>query len=55
MWDEITYPVLNFNGATTKFGNGYVFSSHTLLDRWLPTHAGLKLNRIRKGGTEGLW
>ena len=31
VWDEITYPFLNFNGATMlKFRNGQVISSHIL-------------------------
>ena len=31
VWDEITYPFLNFNGCTLKLRNGLVISSHTLL------------------------
>ena len=27
-----------------KFGNGEVVPSHTLLDMWLLTHAGIKVN-----------
>ena len=36
MWDEITYPFLNFNGA-------YVILSHTLQGMWLLIHAGIKV------------
>ena len=31
LWNEITYPFPNFNGAAVKFGNGYMISAHTLL------------------------
>ena len=41
IWGEITYPFPNFNGAV-KFGNGYVTSSHTLLDMYFLIHAGVK-------------
>ena len=37
MWDEITYPFLNFTGHK-------VISSHTLPGRWLLIHAGIKVN-----------
>ena len=31
VWDETTYPFLNFNVAPLKFRNGYIISPHTLL------------------------
>ena len=38
--DEITYPILNFNGATDRL----VISPHTLLSLWLLIHAVIKVN-----------
>ena len=29
MWDEITYPFPNIDGAPLMFGKGYVISFHT--------------------------
>ena len=36
MWDDITYPFLNFKG-------GEVISFHTLQGMWLLIHAGIKV------------
>ena len=32
--DEITYPFQNFNGEVVEVWNGWIISSHTLLDMW---------------------
>ena len=44
LWDEITYPFLNFIGATVEVNEWIiVISPHTLLGMWLLTHAGIKV------------
>ena len=43
MWDKITYPFVNFNGAPLKFVNGYVIMFHTFLGMWLLIHVGIKV------------
>ena len=30
VWNEITYPLSNFNSSPLKFGNGHVIASHIL-------------------------
>ena len=55
VWDEISYPFPNLNGATVEVGNGQVISSHTLLSVWLLIHAGVKVNpRQWKGVLESI-
>ena len=45
MWDENTYPFPNFKVKSLKFGIAKnVISPHTLHGKWLPTHAGIKVN-----------
>ena len=39
VWHWSTHPFWNFNGATYKFENAYVISSHALLLMWLLIHA----------------
>ena len=46
VWDKITEPLLNFNGAAVKVCEW--ISSHTLLGVWLLIHAGLRLTYICK-------
>ena len=50
LWVNITYTFPNVNGATLKFGNEKVISSHTLLGKWLLNHVGNKAIRIGKYG-----
>ena len=46
MWDVITYPFQNFNGAEPlKFENGWVISSHALLGMWLLIRVGIEINQ----------
>ena len=40
VWDEITYPFLNFNGCAKWIS----ILSHTLLCMWLVFHAGVIVN-----------
>ena len=49
LWDEITDPFPNFNGATVDVCNEYVISSYTL---WVcdKLSMGLKFNHVSKRG-----
>ena len=38
MWDEITYPFPNVNGAAVEVGERMIISSQILLDIWLLIH-----------------
>ena len=41
IWDEITYPFLNANGATIDVREWISDLSHTLLGMWVLIHAGI--------------
>ena len=41
LWDEISYPSININGAAVQFEIGNF--THTLLDMWLLIHTGIKV------------
>ena len=44
MWDEIIYPLFNFNGATIEvkeWTNNFI---HTLPGVWLLIHVGIEVN-----------
>ena len=43
VWDEITYPFLNFNGCTVEVKEWISNLSHTLQDMWLLIHAWIKV------------
>ena len=49
MWDDITYPIPNFNGCTVEVW-WQIISSHTLLGMWLFIHAGIMLILVGKRG-----
>ena len=57
MWDEITHPFPNFNGATFEVWERKVISSYTLLIMWLLIRAGIKVrvNQIWQFGEEDLY
>ena len=43
MWDEITYPFSNFNGATVEVGDGIsIFIPHFIIGV-ITIHTGIKL------------
>ena len=44
VWDEITYPVPNFNGATIEIWEWIGNFTHTLLGTRLVIHAEITLN-----------
>ena len=45
MWDQITYPFFNFNGATVEVYEwiSNLIASHTLPGMWLHIQAGIKV------------
>ena len=45
MWDKITDPFLNFNGAAIEVANAQVISFQTLLCMWSLIHAGIKVGK----------
>ena len=49
VWDEITYPFSNFNGAAVEVWKCLIFLSHTLLGMWLLIHAGIKVICVCNG------
>ena len=44
VWDVITYPFPNFNGATVEVWEWVNISSHAFLGMWLLIHVGIKSN-----------
>ena len=44
MWDEITYPFLNFNGVTVEVKELISNSIPHFTGVWLLIHAGIKVN-----------
>ena len=44
MWVENTYPFQTSTLQPLSFGNGWVISSHTILDVWSVIHSGIWLN-----------
>ena len=42
VWDEITYPLPNFNGITVEVLE-WIILPHTLLGMWSLTHGGIKV------------
>ena len=44
MWDEITYPLPNFNGCTVEVSEWIYHLTHTVLDVRLFIHAEIKVN-----------
>ena len=50
MYDEITYPFPNFNGATVEVLEWISNFIHTLLGMWLLIHAGITVKQISKRG-----
>ena len=55
VWDEITYPFANFNGCISEVWECIkVISSHTLLDMWLLSDAGIKVYPCQQKGSQDI-
>ena len=52
VWDKIIYPILNFNGCTLMFGNGYIISPHIYNECNYLNKLGLTLIHVSKRGRE---
>ena len=52
MWDEITYPLSNVNGAPLKYGIGKKFHPHFIehvIEVWVKLHTNSQTSSLKSG------